>query len=75
MVRKILTPYFYLGQDKDYPTIDPSMRPVQAAMYEGDARLEDVPARDVRGNHAKLIREIAADGTVLVCNKARVFYS
>lgn len=67
MVRRIMTPYYYLSQDKNFPTVDPSMRPVQAALYEAD-RLEEVPARDVRGNgrHAELIRKIAADGTVMV---------
>ena len=24
MVIRIMTPYFFLGQDKDYPTVDPS---------------------------------------------------
>jgi beta-glucosidase len=66
MVHRILTPYFFLSQHKDYPSIDPSLRTVQAALYEPEERLPDVPARDVRGDHAKLIRQIAADGTVMV---------
>lgn len=68
MVRRIVTPYFYLDQDNGkFPSVDPSMRPVQAALYEAD-RLEDVTPRNVRNNgrHADLIRKIAADGTVMV---------
>ena len=67
MVRRVMTPYFYLKQDQGYPTVDPStgaMADVRANQY----RLPIVPARDVRADHAGLIRYIAASGTVLLKN-------
>ncbi|KXH56569.1 hypothetical protein CSAL01_12641, partial [Colletotrichum salicis] len=52
MVTRVLTPYFLLGQDKEFPSIDPS---------SGAAFLR-------YQNHAELIREIGAAGTVLLKN-------
>ncbi|KAF4440063.1 hypothetical protein F53441_12385 [Fusarium austroafricanum] len=69
MARRILTPYFYLGQDKDYPPIDPSSQPL---VYNGFKYPYPGPTpvgRDVRGNHSAIIREIAAAGTVLLKNE------
>ena len=76
MVQRIMTPYFLLSQDKNFPSVDPSMRPVQAALYETE-RLKDVPPRDVRNNgrHADLIRKIAADGTVMVSLHSKPYKS
>ncbi|KAH8701062.1 glycosyl hydrolase family 3 N terminal domain-containing protein [Talaromyces proteolyticus] len=69
MVRRILTPYLYLGQDKDYPSIDPSS---QSLFLENFGLLQPgMPTpvgRDVRGNHSRLIRSIGAAGTVLLKN-------
>ncbi|KAJ3962746.1 hypothetical protein N0V92_000538 [Colletotrichum tropicale] len=71
MVRRILTQYFLLGQDDaSFPTLDPSTLSVIAAQYQqslGDLATNP-PARDVRGDHAKLIREIGAAGAVLLKN-------
>ncbi|KAF3811782.1 putative beta-glucosidase G [Colletotrichum gloeosporioides] len=71
MVRRILTQYYLLGQDDDsFPSLDPSTLSVIAAQYQQS--LEDLvtnpPARDVRGDHAKLIRETGAAGAVLLKN-------
>ncbi|PLB49315.1 beta-glucosidase [Aspergillus steynii IBT 23096] len=67
MVKRVLTPYFYLGQDKDYPTPDPSVAGVMAQTYGRD--FPDSPqGRDVRGDHAKFIRQTAAEATVLLKN-------
>ncbi|TAQ89652.1 hypothetical protein B7494_g2006 [Chlorociboria aeruginascens] len=73
MVRRIITPYFLLGQDQGYPTTDPSMECLQShGMYFetgfGTKQPCNVPARDVRGDHAVIIRELGAAGTVLLKN-------
>ncbi|KAH8812633.1 beta-glucosidase [Xylogone sp. PMI_703] len=67
MVRRIMTPYFLLHQDKDYPTVDPSAMYILESMY-GLGGVLSVPARDVRSNHASLIRNLGAAGTVLLKN-------
>ncbi|KAK1476157.1 glycosyl hydrolase family 3 N terminal domain-containing protein [Colletotrichum cuscutae] len=71
MARRILTQYYLLGQDdSSFPSLDPSTLSVIATQYQQN--LEDLvsntPARDVRGDHAKLIREIGAAGVVLLKN-------
>lgn len=77
MVRRILTPYFYLNQNSDFPTVDPTTFFVLAATYAYPEEILiqlglDVnnipPARDVRADHANLIRKIGADGIVLLKN-------
>ncbi|KAB2576426.1 putative beta-glucosidase G [Lasiodiplodia theobromae] len=74
MVRRIMTPYFLLGQDsEEFPSVDPSSMGVMAAIY---GRLQTVmgmiggmpEARDVRGNHGDLVRKWAAASTVLLKN-------
>lgn len=67
MIRRIMTPYFLLKQDQDYPTVDPSTAAIANAR-SNRYQLPIIPARDVRANHAGLIREIAAQGTVLLKN-------
>ncbi|KAJ0414023.1 glycoside hydrolase family 3 C-terminal domain-containing protein [Aspergillus carlsbadensis] len=68
MVRRVLTPYFYLGQDGDYPTVHPSgVFVTLAALSFAPSMLgiPDVallpPPRDVRAD--------GAAGTVLLKNK------
>ncbi|KAF9873383.1 beta-glucosidase 2 [Colletotrichum karsti] len=79
MIRNILTPYYFLGQDaEDYPTADPALRWVTLVQEvglevakEGGYLPEDFVfehGRDVRGDHAKVIREMGAAGTVLLKN-------
>lgn len=67
MVRRIMTPYFYLQQNQGYPTVDPSTAAVFAARGN-QIPMGVSPARDVRDNHAGLIRQIGAAGTVLLKN-------
>ncbi|KPM34292.1 putative beta-glucosidase G [Neonectria ditissima] len=68
MVRKIMAPYYLLGQDSaDYPTVDPSLIYSMAAS-SGVSYGSGVPGRDVRGDHATLIRQLASEGTVLLKN-------
>ncbi|KAK1634842.1 glycosyl hydrolase family 3 N terminal domain-containing protein [Colletotrichum phormii] len=73
MATRVLTPYFLLGQDKEFPSIDPSSGAAFLRYQYGHqiaipSSYAEVPARDVRGNHAELIREIGAGGTVLLKN-------
>lgn len=79
MIGNILTPYYYLGQDaRDYPTPDDAFAYVliiQEASIELGQQLGLIPdgfvftrGRDVRGDHAKIIREMGAAGTVLLKN-------
>lgn len=75
MARRILTPYVFLEQDQNYPTVDPSnvyllfqtygYSPVVAGL---PPLLLAPPARDVRKDHEKLIRDLGAAGTVLLKN-------
>ncbi|TKA68603.1 hypothetical protein B0A55_08915 [Friedmanniomyces simplex] len=70
MCRRIMTPYFRLGQNTNYPPIDAAVGglnffPVTNYLYnftEGPANV------DVRDDHAELIRELGAAGTVLLKN-------
>lgn len=56
MVTRILASWYYLGQDEGYP---------KPGVYPASTRHEIV---NVQANHANLIREIGAAGTVLVKN-------
>lgn len=80
MIRNILTPYYYFGQDAaDYPPADDALAYVlliQEASIELGRQIGLIPdgdfvfprGRDVRGDHDKIIREIGAAGTVLLKN-------
>ncbi|WVW82363.1 hypothetical protein I302_104370 [Kwoniella bestiolae CBS 10118] len=60
MVLRILTPYFMLGQNEGYPQVS-----FDAARSRAEGNNSHV---DVRGDHAKLIRQIGAASTVLLKN-------
>lgn len=79
MISNILTPYYYLRQDaEDYPTPEDALRYVllvQELSVEAGRQIGVIPddfvfprGRDVRGDHAKIIREMGAAGTVLLKN-------
>ncbi|KAK2598751.1 hypothetical protein N8I77_012139 [Diaporthe amygdali] len=79
MIGNILTPYYFLGQDaKDYPAPEDALRYVllvQESSIEFGRQAGLIPddfvfprGRDVRGDHAKIIREMGAAGTVLLKN-------
>ena len=74
MARRILTPYFFLGQDKEeYPTPDPTSLYILLQTYGYANALDGLPpappARDVRQESDKqLIRELGAAGIVLLKN-------
>lgn len=69
MILRIMTPYYHLGQDAGYPSVDRSTQPLgffPLANYVHQFTLG--PLVDVRDEHAKLIRELGAAGTVLLKN-------
>ena len=71
MLARILTPYFLLGQDEAYPSIDPSSGDLNALypqQYRYNFDLTGVRSRDVRGNHANNIRALGAQAAVLLKN-------
>ncbi|KAI8931261.1 hypothetical protein NX059_011608 [Plenodomus lindquistii] len=72
MIVRIMTPYFQLGQDKDFPTVDPSSADLNTfsprSTWTREFNLTGEVSRDVRGNHAELIRRHGAAGTVLLKN-------
>jgi beta-glucosidase len=73
MVIRIMTPYFHLNQDKDFPTVDPSTADLNTfsprKSWTRNFTLTGERSRDVRGNHAELIRQHGAAGAVLLKNK------
>jgi beta-glucosidase len=70
MVLRIMTPYYYLGQDTNFPLVDgytPNLGFYPEANYVDNFTLG--PIMDVRkAEHARLIRELGAAGTVLLKN-------
>ncbi|KAJ5110220.1 Glycoside hydrolase family 3 [Penicillium argentinense] len=73
MIIRIMTPYYWLGQDKDYPEVDPSSADLNTfsprSTWIRDFNLTGERSRDVRGDHAELIRKLAAEATVLLKNE------
>lgn len=76
MITRIMTPYYALHQDEDFPSIDPSgvtlnpLAPPETWFREWE--LTGPSSRDVRDNHGELIREHAAASVVLVKNEGDV---
>ncbi|KAF6829343.1 beta-glucosidase g [Colletotrichum plurivorum] len=72
MITRIMTPYFWLGQDKDFPTIDPSTGDLNTfspkKTWVREFNLTGERSRDVRENHGELIRKHGAAATVLLKN-------
>ncbi|RDW58265.1 putative beta-glucosidase G [Coleophoma crateriformis] len=73
MVKRIMTPYYLLGQDINYPTIDISMGLLYRAIAGAPSswvqgyQFGD-PDRDVRADHNATIRAVGAASTVLLKN-------
>ncbi|KAF4763994.1 hypothetical protein N7455_010577 [Penicillium solitum] len=76
MIIRIMTPYYWLGQDVDYPEVDPSSADLNTfsprSTWAREFNLTGERSRDVRGDHAKLIRKLAAEATVLLKNEKQV---
>lgn len=71
MLTRILTPYFYLGQNEGYPSIDPSVADLNLLypqQYTYDFNLTGTRSRDPRGRHADNIRALGAQAAVLLKN-------
>lgn len=72
MITRIMTPYYFLGQDEYYPSTDPSgvvlntFSPINT--WVRNFTLNGTSSRDVRGNHATLIRKLGAASAVLLKN-------
>ncbi|KAF2648787.1 glycoside hydrolase family 3 protein [Lophiostoma macrostomum CBS 122681] len=69
MILRILTPYYALGQDANFPPVDRTSQPLSffpEAEWVHNFTLG--PLVDVRAQHASLIRELGAAGTVLLKN-------
>ncbi|KAF7561022.1 hypothetical protein G7046_g3149 [Stylonectria norvegica] len=72
MVIRIMTPYYLLGQDQDFPKVDPSSADLNAftprSSWPKGYDMSGVRSRDVRGDHGGLIRRHAAEATILLKN-------
>jgi len=73
MVIRIMTPYFWLNQDQNFPSIDPSTPDLNTfsprSTWTRNYTFTGERSRDVRGNHAELIRQHGAAGSVLLKNE------
>ncbi|KAJ6007826.1 beta-glucosidase G [Penicillium herquei] len=71
-ILRVMTPYYYLKQDsQSYPLIDPSSKDLgdfSASMENYSWLIGGEKHRDVRGNHARLIRQIGAESVTLLKN-------
>ena len=72
MIVRIMTPYYALGQDQDFPDVDPSSADLNSfssqSTWTYKFNLTGTRSRDVRGNHGDLIRRHGAAATILLKN-------
>lgn len=69
MILRVMTPYYHFVQDIKYPVVDESTVPLgfsPPSIWRNNYTLG--PLVDVRAQHAKVIRELGAAGTVLLKN-------
>ncbi|PNS21539.1 Beta-glucosidase 1 [Sphaceloma murrayae] len=73
MVTRIMTPYYWLGQDVDHPSVDPSCALLNTfsppSTWTRQWNLTGESNRDVRSNHGELIRRHGAAATILLKNE------
>lgn len=73
MIVRIMTPYYWLGQDSDFPSVDPSSADLNTfsprSTWLREFNLTGERSRDVRGDHGELIRKHGAAATVLLKNE------
>jgi beta-glucosidase len=73
MVVRIMTPYYWLGQDKDFPSIDESSADLNTfspkSTWLQNFTFTGERSRDVRADHGDLIRKHGAASAVLLKNK------
>jgi beta-glucosidase len=72
MITRIMTPYYFLGQDVDYPLVDPDTADLNTFSprdtWFKTFVLNGTRGVDVRADHNILIRELGAASTVLLKN-------
>jgi beta-glucosidase len=72
MIVRIMTPYYFLGQDNGYPSIDPSTADLNTfsprSTWFDTFILNGTSSRDVRADHDVVIRKLGAASTVLLKN-------
>lgn len=71
MIARVMTPYYYLKQDQEFPTVDPSSAIINDFDPDDDEYGFDLSGpsyRDVRRDHAAIIRQMGADSAVLLKN-------
>ncbi|OGM48425.1 hypothetical protein ABOM_003397 [Aspergillus bombycis] len=72
MIKRIMTPYYFLHQDQDFPATDPAMAyyntQFSRSNYSMDSFVFGNKSRDVRQDHGSRIRRHAAESTVMLKN-------
>ncbi|KAJ5261815.1 hypothetical protein N7497_004280 [Penicillium chrysogenum] len=72
MIKRIMTPYYALRQDQDFPATDPAMAyyntQFSSSNYSMDSFVFGEKSRDVRQDHGGRIRQHAAESTVMLKN-------
>lgn len=73
MAQRVMTPYFLLGQDKNYTSVDSSSGAAFLVYQYGHgpalfSMYPEVDARDAPADHTKIICEVGTVGTVLLKN-------
>lgn len=72
MIVRIMTPYYFFGQDAGFPGVDPAGGQLNTfsppSTWETTFNMTGTPNVDVRGNHGDLIRKHGSAGTVLLKN-------
>lgn len=73
MVLRIMTPYYYHGQDSGFPGVDPATAQLNTfspvSTWRDTFNMTGTLNIDVRANHSTLIRKHGAAGTVLLKNE------
>ncbi|CAG7924832.1 unnamed protein product [Penicillium olsonii] len=74
MCRRVMTPYFHLKQDKNFPGVDSNAKDFNKLLFSSPDQYKynftfgSEPNVDVRKNHGQAIREAGAAGIVLLKN-------
>ncbi|KAF4126206.1 beta-glucosidase [Geosmithia morbida] len=75
MILRIMTPYYWLGQDNGFPSIDASSGDLNTfspkSTWRYNFTFTGERSRDVRDNHGDLIRRHGAAATVLLKNEKK----
>ncbi|KAH6987883.1 beta-glucosidase-related glycosidase [Ilyonectria sp. MPI-CAGE-AT-0026] len=73
MIVRIMTPYYWLGQDVNFPTVDPSSADLNTfsprSKWLREFNLTGERSRDVRADHGEQIRRHGAQATILLKNE------